>query len=72
MPEEPEIKKEDEAATYYEEVRADVETAVYALEAFENIDMQLQGSMNKNLKKAKEDCLFVICEGIKIIADGYR
>lgn len=71
MPEEK--KDEQEELTYYDEIRADVETAVYAYSAFEEMDTALYSKiMQNNIKNAKRDCIKIMCKGLQLIREGYE
>lgn len=66
-------KPEVEEVTYYEEIRADIETAVYAYTAFEEMDTALfSKAKQRNINNAKEDCLEIICKGLELIRKGYE
>lgn len=72
MPEEEKPEAEQEES-YYDDVRADIETAVYAFASLEEVDAALFGKgLQSKVKKAKEDCIFIICKGIETLKEGYE
>jgi hypothetical protein len=65
--------EEKEEMTYYDEIRADVETAVYAFSALEEMDSALFSQiMQRNIKDAKKNCVKIICKGLQLIREGYE
>jgi hypothetical protein len=69
----PDEKPVEEVFTYYDEIRADVETAVYAYTSFEEMDLQLHSQiMQRNIKNAKRDCIKIMCKGLQLIREGYE
>ena len=68
-----EQKIEDEASGIYDEVRADIETAVYSYATLEEIDAGLLSKgEQKDIQRAKQDCITIICKGIELIKAGYE
>lgn len=68
MPED--IEMDDE--TIFDEIRADIDTAIYAYATLLEIDLQMQSkSVQKDIAKAKNDCVFIICKGIQSLREGY-
>lgn len=73
MPEEEKPEAVEEDTSYYDEVRADVETAVYTFSALQELDIQLFGKpMQKKIKDAKDDCVFIMCKGLELIKECYE
>jgi hypothetical protein len=65
-------KQEQEEMIFYEDIRADVETAVYVFASFEEMDMAILGAeVERQIKKAKKNCIEIICKGIQSLRDSY-
>lgn len=65
--------QEEQQETYYDDVRADIETAVYTYTSLEEMDSALYNkSVQKSISKAKENCIFIMCRGLEILRDGYE
>jgi hypothetical protein len=68
-----EQKIEDDGSSFYDEVRADIETAVYSYATLEEIDSGLLSKgVQKDIQRAKQDCITIICKGIELIRVGYE
>jgi hypothetical protein len=68
----PDEESTEVESTYYDEIRADVETAVYAYATLEEIDVQMQAkSLQTAIRKAKQDCIIIMCKGLEMIREGY-
>ena len=71
--EEKKVEEVEGETSYYDEIRADIETAVYAFTSLEEVDTGLFGKiMQNNISKAKKDCVYIICKGLKAIKEGYE
>lgn len=65
-------EQEEQGESYFDGIRADVETAVYAYSTLIEIDMGLlDKSTQRGLSKAKSDCVTVICKAMKILQESY-
>jgi hypothetical protein len=68
----PDKIEETEEESYYDEVRADIETSVYVFATLEEMDTALYGkSIQGQIKRAKENCIFIMCKGMETLRDGY-
>lgn len=66
-------EKKVEEETYYDDIRADIETAVYAFSTLEEVDTAMYSKiMQNNIRNAKKDCVAIICKGIKALREGYE
>lgn len=64
---------EQELDNFFDEIRADVETAVSVFAALDEIDMAMKTkAVQKSIGKAKEDCIVIMCKGLEILREGYE
>jgi hypothetical protein len=71
--EKPEVEEQEDDNSYYDDVRADIDTAIYAFSALQEVDMVLYSkAMQQNISSAKRNCVFIICKGMKLLREGYE
>lgn len=71
--EEKKVVEDEQEESYYDEVRADIETAVYAYSTLLEIDMGMQPkSVQKQIDEAKKDCITIMCKALDIIRKSYE
>lgn len=69
----PEVEQEQDDNSYYDDVRADVDTAIYAFSALQEVDTAMYSKvMQSNIRNAKNNCVFIICKGMKLLREGYE
>lgn len=73
MPDEKQTETQEEKDdSYFEGIRADLETAVYAYTAIIEIDLGLQDKVTqRSLGKAKDACVTIMCKALKILQESY-
>lgn len=69
MSEEKEAKmdvEQEQGEYYYDEIRADIDTAIYAYSTLEEIDTAMMDKkVQQQILRAKDDCVLIICRGIR-------